>query len=126
METLEATRESSFSELPTLHGIWTRPSEIRARDKPLKRLDAFALAKRTKEFSGADLKSIFDLATERALSRAMKEGRVVPLTTEDLLQACKGMKPSTRAWFERAKNYALYANQGGFYDDVLSFLGIRR
>ena len=66
--------------------------EILARDKPLKHLDAKALAKRTKEFSGADLKSIFDVATERLLSRAMKEGRVVPLTTEDLLQACKGMK----------------------------------
>jgi SpoVK/Ycf46/Vps4 family AAA+-type ATPase len=100
--------------------------EILARDKPLKRLDAKALAKRTKEFSGADLKSIFDIATERVLSRAMKEGRVVPLTTEDLVMACKGMKPSTRAWFESAKNYALYANQGGFYDDVLSFLGIRK
>jgi transitional endoplasmic reticulum ATPase len=100
--------------------------EILARHKPLKRLDAKALAKRTKEFSGADLQSIFDVATERALSRAMKEGRVVPLTTEDLLQACKGLKPSTRAWFESAKNYALYANQGGFYDDVLTFLGIRK
>jgi transitional endoplasmic reticulum ATPase len=100
--------------------------EILARDKPLKRLDAKALAKRTKDFSGADLKSIFDVATERALSRAMKEGRVVPLTTEDLLQASKGIKPSTRAWFESAKNYALYANQGGFYDDVLTFLGIRK
>ena len=100
--------------------------EILARDKPVKRLDAKALAKRTKDFSGADIQSIFDVATERALARAMKEGRVVPLTTEDLLQASKGMKPSTRAWFESAKNYALYANQGGFYDDVLSFLGIRK
>ena len=100
--------------------------EILARDKPLKRLDAKALAKRTKEFSGADIQSIFDVATERALSRAMKEGRVVPLTTEDLLQASKGIKPSTRSWFESAKNYALYANQGGFYDDVLTFLGIRK
>ena len=99
---------------------------ILGRDKPLERLDAKALAKRTKEFSGADLKSIFDIATERVLSRAVKEGRVVPLTTEDLLQACKGMKASTRAWFESAKNYALYANQGGFYDDVLTFLGIRK
>ena len=100
--------------------------EILARDKPLHRLDAKTLAKRTKEFSGADLKSIFDIATERALSRAMKAGRVVPLTTDDLIQACKSMKPSTRAWFESAKNYALYANQGGFYDDVLTFLGIRK
>jgi transitional endoplasmic reticulum ATPase len=100
--------------------------KILGRDKPLEHLDAKTLAKRTKEFSGADLKSIFDIATERVLSRAMKEGRVVPLTTEDLLQACKGMKASTRAWFESAKNYALYANQGGFYDDVLTFLGIRK
>jgi transitional endoplasmic reticulum ATPase len=100
--------------------------EILARNKPLKRLDAKALAKRTKDFSGADLQSIFDIATERVLSRAMKEGRVVPLTTEDLLQASKGVNPSTRAWFESAKNYALYANQGGFYDDVLTFLGIRK
>ena len=100
--------------------------EILGRDKPIRNLDAFALAKRTKEYSGADLKSMFDIATERALSRAMKEGRVVPITTEDLFQACKGTKPSTRVWFESAKNYALYANQGGFYDDVLSFLGIRK
>jgi transitional endoplasmic reticulum ATPase len=100
--------------------------KILGHDKPLDRLDARTLAKRTKEFSGADLKSMFDIATERVLSRAMKEGRVVPLTTEDLLQACKGMKPSTRAWFESAKNYAIYANQGGFYDDVLTFLGIRK
>jgi transitional endoplasmic reticulum ATPase len=100
--------------------------KILGRDKPLERFDAKTLAKRTKEFSGADLKSIFDIATERVLSRAMKEGRVVPLTTEDLLRASKGMKASTRAWFESAKNYALYANQGGFYDDVLTFLGIRK
>ncbi len=100
--------------------------EILARDKPVKRLDVKAIAKRTKDFSGADLKSLFDLATERALSRAMKEGRLVPLATEDLIQVAKSMNPSTRAWLENAKNYALYANQAGFYDDVLTFLGIRK
>jgi SpoVK/Ycf46/Vps4 family AAA+-type ATPase len=100
--------------------------EILARDKPVKRLDIKAIAKRTKDFSGADLKSLFDLATERALSRAMKEGRLVPLATEDLVQVAKSMNPSTRAWLESAKNYALYANQAGFYDDVLTFLGIRK
>jgi transitional endoplasmic reticulum ATPase len=100
--------------------------EILARDKPVKRLDLKAIAKRTKDFSGADLKSLFDLATERALSRAMKEGRLVPLATEDLIQVAKSMNPSTRAWLENAKNYALYANQAGFYDDVLAFLGIRK
>jgi transitional endoplasmic reticulum ATPase len=100
--------------------------QILARDKPVKRLDVKAIARRTKDFSGADLRSLFDIATERALSRAMKEGRLVPLATEDLLHASKGMTPSTRAWLENAKNYALYANQAGFYDDVLTFLGIRK
>jgi hypothetical protein len=53
----------------------------------------------------------------------LKEGRIVPLTTEDLTQTARTLKPSTRAWFESAKNYALYANQGGFYDDVLCARG---
>jgi transitional endoplasmic reticulum ATPase len=100
--------------------------EILERDKPIQKLDARTLAKRTKDFSGADLKALFELGAERALARAIKEGRIVPLTTEDLLQTARTLKPSTRAWFESAKNYALYANQGGFYDDVLTFLGIRK
>ena len=100
--------------------------QILVRDKPVKRLDVKAIARRTKDFSGADLRSLFDIATERALSRAMKEGRLIPLSTDDLLHACKSMNPSTRAWLENAKNYALYANQAGFYDDVLTFLGIRK
>jgi transitional endoplasmic reticulum ATPase len=56
----------------------------------------------------------------------MREGRVVPLTTEDLLQTARELRPSARAWFESAKNYALYANQSGFYDDVLTFLNLRK
>ncbi len=99
---------------------------ILSRGKPIKSLDQKTLAKKTREFSGADLKAVFEVATEKALARAMKQGSVVPLTTEDLLQVSKNMKPSTRAWFESAKNYALYANQGGFYDDILAFLGIRK
>jgi hypothetical protein len=55
----------------------------------------------------------------------MKEGRVVPLSTNELLQTVKALKPSTKAWFESAKNYALYSNQSGFYNDILTFLGIR-
>ena len=32
------------------------------------------------------------------------------------------MKPSTREWFATARNYALYSNQGGMYDDILKYL----
>ena len=100
--------------------------EIMARGKPMLNLDARALAKRTKDFSGADLKAVFDLASEEKLGIAMRENRLVPISTDDLIRAAKSMQPSTKAWFESAKNYALYANQSGFYNDVLSFLGIKK
>jgi AAA+ superfamily predicted ATPase len=99
--------------------------ELMAKGKPVQNLDARALAKRTKDFSGADLSAVFDLASEEKLAVAMRENRVVPITTDDLVRAAKSMQPSTRAWFESAKNYALYANQSGYYDDVLSFLGLK-
>jgi SpoVK/Ycf46/Vps4 family AAA+-type ATPase len=100
--------------------------EVMARNKPVHNLDFAGIAKRTKDFSGADLKAVFDIAIERSLARAMQEGRVIPLGTDDLLKAAKDVKPSSRAWFESAKNYAIYSNQSGFYDDVLTFMGIKK
>ncbi|MEA3209966.1 MAG: hypothetical protein QOE70_3023 [Chthoniobacter sp.] len=100
--------------------------DVMAKDKPVHKLDIGAVARKTKDFSGADLKAVFDIAIERSLVRAMQEDRVIPLGTDDLLKAAKDVKPSTRAWFESAKNYAIYSNQSGFYDDVLEFLGIKK
>ncbi len=100
--------------------------EVMANGRPVAGLDAVALAKKCKDFSGADIKGVFDLAIEKALSEALKKGGVVPITTRDLTDAAKRVKPSTKAWFESAKNYALYSNQGGFYDEVLEFLGIKK
>ena len=99
---------------------------IMAEGKPVAGLDPAALAKKVKDFSGADLKAVFDQAIERALSEAMKTGKIVPVTQKDLLHAAKNVKPSTRKWFESARNYALYANQSGFYDDILHYLGIQK
>ena len=45
-----------------------------------------------------------------------------PLSTKDLTAALGSVKPSTREWFSTARNYALYANQGGVYDDILKYL----
>ncbi|MDD2707203.1 MAG: AAA family ATPase [Verrucomicrobiae bacterium] len=98
--------------------------EVMARQKPMGELDACALARKTAGFSGADLKAVFDLATEDALERAMETGKVIPLVTKDLVKAAAKHKPTTKAWFESAKNYAMYANQSGFYDEVLKHLGL--
>lgn len=100
--------------------------EIMARDKPADELDVKSIARKTKDFSGADIKAMFDQTIERSLATAMKEGRVVPITTDDLLRTAKSLKPSTRVWFESARNYAIYSNQGGYYNDVLSYLGLDR
>ncbi len=100
--------------------------EVMAKDKPVAKLDIAKIARKTRDFSGADLKAMFDQTIERSLARAMREGRVVPLETGDLVDTAGSLKPTTRAWFESAKNYALYSNQGGFYDDVLSFLGMKK
>jgi len=101
-------------------------ADLLARDKPVEKLDAAAIARKTKGFSGADLKAVFDHAAERALSEAMKRGRVVPISTDDLLRAAKDVKTSTQPWFESARNHALYANQGGMYDEVLVYLGLKK
>lgn len=98
--------------------------EVIAQNKPITELDPRALAKKCENFSGADLKAVFDLATEEVLNQAMETGKVIPLTTKDLIRAAGMHKPTTKAWFESAKNYAMYSNQGGFYDDVLKYLGL--
>lgn len=100
--------------------------QVMAEKKPVGELDPKALARKTENFSGADLKAVFDLATEEVLNTAMKTGKVIPLTTKDLIKAAARHKPTTKAWFESAKNYAMYSNQSGFYDDVLKFLGLNK
>lgn len=95
---------------------------ILCRGKPVSDIDFNHLAKKTDSFSGADLKGAVDLAIENKLRQAMKEGVPKPLTTADLLAAAQGVKPTAREWFSTARNYALYSNQGGIYDDILKFM----
>jgi SpoVK/Ycf46/Vps4 family AAA+-type ATPase len=85
-------------------------------------VDTSAVAKKTKDFSGADLKALVDTAVEEKLEQALASGTPVPITTKDLLRAMKRVKPSTRDWFASARNYALYANEGGLYDEIREYL----
>ncbi len=93
--------------------------------KPVDQPDVELIAKKTEDFSGADLKAAVDTAIEAKLKSAIKDGIPRPLTTKDLVAAAQSLKPSTRDWFSSAKNYALYANQGGTYDEVLKYLDKR-
>ena len=99
-------------------------SRLQCRGKPLAEIDYDQLAKKTEHFSGADLQALVDVAVERKLQEAMQTGVPKPLTTKDLLAAASGLKPTTREWFASARNYALYSNQGGIYDDIHQYLKI--
>jgi len=95
---------------------------LMGRGKPLEEVDFEAVAKKTEKFSGADLKALVDTAVEEKLKEAMKEGKLKPLSTKDLLKAVEKVRPSTAEWFSTAKNYAQYSNQDGTYDDILKYL----
>ncbi len=99
---------------------------ILLKGKPAADVDAEAVAKKTDAYSGADLRAVVELAVEEKLRAAMKSGKLAPLTTRDLLDAAKRHRPTTRDWFENARNYALYANQSGLYDDILEYLKIAK
>jgi SpoVK/Ycf46/Vps4 family AAA+-type ATPase len=90
--------------------------------KPVKDVDHEQIARKTDGFSGADLKSVVDLTIEAKLREAIRDGIPKPMTTKDLLAAVGQVRPTTREWFGTARNYALYSNQGGTYDDILKYL----
>ncbi len=95
-------------------------------EKPVGDIDVKKIASVTNEYSGADLKAIIDLAIEEKLRESMRIGTIQPLNTKDLLNAVKQHRSTTSEWFASARNYALYANESGLYDDILKYLKIRR
>lgn len=96
--------------------------QIVLKGKPIGNIDYAQIAKKTDNYSGADLKAVVDMAIERKLQQALKTGRPEPLVTQDLLSVLSAVKPTTREWFSTARNYALYANQDGLYDDIIQYL----
>lgn len=100
--------------------------DIMLKDKPTESIDLEKVAKRTQEFSGADLKAMIDVSIEDKLMTAFDTGVPEPIKTNDLLKAGKRMIPSTKEWFSKARNYALYANESGLYDPVLHYMKLKR
>jgi len=98
---------------------------VQLKGKPARDVDCEKVAAKARDFSGADLKAVVDMAVEAKLREAMKKGVPEPLFTKDLLAAAKGHKPTSREWFSTARNYALYSNQGGFYDDVMDYMNLK-
>lgn len=96
------------------------------KDKPVTEIDTKKIASSAKDFSGADLKAVLDIAIEDKLRESMSRGSLQPITTKDLLNSIKKHRSTTLEWFSTARNYALYANESGLYDDILSYLKIKK
>ncbi len=96
--------------------------ELALKDKPTVDIDFKKLAAHSEKYSGADINAVVDMAIEDKLEEALLSGETVPIATKDLLKAIKKHKPTTVDWFNVAKNYALYANQSGLYDDILKYM----
>lgn len=96
------------------------------RDRPIQELDVGWIAEKTDEFSGADLAYLCEAAAEFAMEASLQTGKIRPITMADFKQSMKELKPSTRPWFDTARNYAMFSNEGGVYDDLLDYLRVRR
>jgi SpoVK/Ycf46/Vps4 family AAA+-type ATPase len=92
------------------------------KDRPTLGLDLRWVASRTEGFSGADLAHLCETATELALEEAVATGSVRPISSTDMQEALRQVKPSTRPWFETARNFVLFANQSGAYDDLMEYM----
>ncbi len=99
---------------------------LHSKDRPLEGVDFAALAAKTEDYSGADLAHVCEAAAELALEDSLATGKVRPIGMNDFKRGLKDVRPSVRPWFETARNYALYANEGGVYDELLDYLRARR
>lgn len=100
--------------------------KLSLQGKPCENINMQALANASKEFSGADIKAVIDMAIEDKLQDSFETGNLEPLTMKSILKAIKKNNPSTKEWFTSAKNYALYSNDSGLYDDILKYLKIKK
>ncbi len=100
--------------------------EIKLKGKPVGSLNLPRISQQTREFSGADLEAMVDIAIESKLEESMRRGQPLPIETDDLLNAAKRHKATTKEWFQTAKNYALFANEAGLYDEILEYLNIKK
>ena len=96
------------------------------RDRPIESVDLGKLARATDGFSGADLAHLCETAAESALLESARTGDIRMIGMRDLLAAAKEIRPSTEPWFASARNVAMFANDGGTYDDLLAHLKKKR
>jgi SpoVK/Ycf46/Vps4 family AAA+-type ATPase len=103
-----------------------RMLELNFEDRPTRKLNLESIAAKTDGFSGADIAHICDTATELALARALDSGVMEPITDKDIAAAMGEIRPSIGKWFQSARNYALFANNSGEFNDLADYITANR
>lgn len=100
--------------------------KLKLKNKPVEQIDYQSLAVKTENYSGADIEALIDIAIEEKLESSFDDGIPQPLGTKDILNAVKKHRASTGEWFSTARNFALFANDSGLYDEILFYLKIKK
>ena len=95
-------------------------------ERPVVGIDLAALARKSEGLSGADIALVCESAAELALVDAVRSGSTRLIEMRDLECALAEAKPSTRAWFDAARNVVDFANTDGMYDELREYMKKRR
>ncbi len=96
------------------------------RERPVAGVDLARLARLTDGYSGADIAHVCETAAEHALLDSARRGAPRLIGQADVEAAISEVTPSLGPWLETARNVALFANEGGTYDDLAAYLRKRR
>jgi SpoVK/Ycf46/Vps4 family AAA+-type ATPase len=77
-------------------------------------------------YSCADIVHLCQTATDYAAEEYILSGRMRGVSEADFKRARAEVRPSTLAWFETARNFAMFANEGGAYDELVDYLRARK
>lgn len=80
------------------------------------------LAAETERYSGADLAHLCETAAEYAMHDSVTSGEVPMIEQQDMMAALREVRPCTEAWLTTARNVAMFANDGGTYDELARYL----
>ncbi|MFJ8917735.1 ATP-binding protein [Amycolatopsis sp. NPDC102389] len=89
--------------------------------KPAADVDVVAVAAATEGFSGADLSHLTTTVLQEAMVESMSKGELVPVTTEALLAAARGIVPSTTSWFDQVAPVLEYGVDDGTFDQLRAY-----
>ena len=96
--------------------------EVKLREIPCEEINFNLIAQRCKQFSGADIDGLIELAKDNVLDDIMDSGTERKLQQKDLEESVGEVTASTIEWLQTAVNLVKYANAAGAYKDVAKYL----